>query len=71
MTTMISQYLDTQEVLRMDVRPGMLVRYKGKTWLASANTRGKLYLHSLHEATSTNTQFVAVCIDKRGQLLTH
>lgn len=68
---MISQYLDTQDFLRMDVRPGMLIRYKGKVWRSSANTRGKLYLRRLHEATSTNSQFIAVCIDKLGQPLTH
>lgn len=61
----------TQEILRTDVRPGMLIRHRGKTWRASANTRGKLYLHSLYEATSTSEQFVQVCIDKRGQPLTH
>lgn len=63
--------MSTQEVIRDAVRPGMLVRHKGKTWRASANTRGKLYLHSLHEATSTDEQFVQVCIDKFGKPLTH
>lgn len=61
----------TQEVIRQCVLPGMLVKYQGKTWRASANTRGKLYLFNLTESKRISDYLVEICLDSRGQPLIH
>lgn len=42
---MVHQHYGTQTVNRGAVQPGMLVKHKDSTWTASANARGRLYLH--------------------------
>ncbi|MCN8868372.1 hypothetical protein MLL48_06675 [Escherichia coli] len=42
---MVHQHYGTQTVNRGAVMPGMLVKHKDGTWTASANLRGRLYLH--------------------------
>ncbi|EJF8031386.1 cell division inhibitor protein [Escherichia coli] len=56
----------TQEVIRACVKPGMVVKHQGKTWTASANTGGKLYLYSLTESKRISDIFIEVCLDSRG-----
>ncbi|EHL9142112.1 cell division inhibitor protein, partial [Escherichia coli] len=48
------------------VMPGMLVKHKDGTWTASANLRGRLYLHRGIERTYTRDLLVEVFLDGRG-----
>lgn len=57
----------TQEVIRACVKPGMLVKHDGKTWQASANKDGKLYLFNLTESKRITDIFVVVCLNSRGE----
>ncbi len=50
---MVHQHYGTQTVNRGAVMPGMLVKHKDGTWTASANLRGRLYLHRGIERTYT------------------
>lgn len=59
------------EVNRGAVRPGMLVKHKDGMWTASANKRGKLYLHRGCERTFTRELLVEVYLDGRGGGLSH
>lgn len=51
---------------RIAVRPGMLVKFQGKEWVASANTKKGLYLRDLITRTRINDDWVEVCLDKHG-----
>ena len=59
------------EVNRGAVQPGMLVKHKDSMWTASANMRGKLYLHRGCERTVTRELLVEVYLDGRGNGLSH
>ncbi|MCG6232843.1 cell division inhibitor protein [Vibrio furnissii] len=59
------------EVNRGAVQPGMLVKHKDSMWTASANMRGKLYLHRGCERTVTRELLVEVYLDGRGNALSH
>lgn len=59
------------EVNRGAVLPGMLVKHKNGMWTASANKRGKLYLHRGCERTFTSELLVEVYLDGRGNGLSH
>ncbi|WP_345774628.1 cell division inhibitor protein, partial [Klebsiella quasipneumoniae] len=48
---MVSHHYGTQTVNRGAVLPGMLVKHRESTWTASANKRGRLYLHRGIERT--------------------
>ena len=56
---------------RSAVMPGMLVKHKDGTWTASANLRGRLYLHRGIERTYTRDLLVEVFLDGRGNGLNH
>ncbi len=58
----------TQEVNRGAVQPGMLVKHKDSTWTATANKRGKLYLHRGYECTFTRDLIVEVYLNGTGGL---
>ncbi|ENI8005047.1 TPA: hypothetical protein JW570_002921 [Escherichia coli] len=49
----------------------MLVKRKDGTWTASANLRGRLYLHRGIERTYTRDLLVEVFLDGRGNGLNH
>lgn len=51
---------------RIAVRPGMLVKFQGKEWVASANTEKGLYLRDLFSRTRINDDWVEVCLDRHG-----
>ena len=57
---MVHQHYRTQTVNRGAVMPGMLVKHKDGTWTASANLRGRLYLHRGIERTYTRDLLVEV-----------
>lgn len=57
---MVHQHYGTQTVNRGAVMPGMLVKHKDGTWTASANLRGRLYLHRGIERTYTRDLLVEV-----------
>ena len=59
------------EVKRGAVQPGMLVKHKNGMLTASANKRGKLYLHRGCERTFTRELLVEVYLDGRGGGLSH
>ena len=61
----------TQTVNRGAVQPGMLVKHKEATLNASANARGRLYLHRGCERTYTQELLVEVYLDGRGNGLSH
>ena len=63
---MVHQHYGTQTVNRGAVMPGMLVKHKDGTWTASANLRGRLYLHRGIERTYTRDLLVEVFLDGRG-----
>lgn len=54
----------TKLVKRSEVKPGQLVKFKGKTWTASANRPNALYLKSVIEATRTTDDEVEIIITK-------
>lgn len=54
---MVHQHYGTQTVNRGAVMPGMLVKHKDGTWTASANLRGRLYLHRGIERTYRRDHF--------------
>ncbi|WP_252359560.1 hypothetical protein [Escherichia coli] len=60
---MVHQHYGTQTVNRGAVMPGMLVKHKDGTWTASANLRGRLYLHRGIERTYTRDLLVEVFLD--------
>ncbi len=62
---------EPQTVNRGAVMPGMLVKHKDGTWTASANLRGRLYLHRGIERTYTRDLLVEVFLDGRGNGLNH
>uniref|UniRef100_UPI00201A8FC1 hypothetical protein n=1 Tax=Escherichia coli TaxID=562 RepID=UPI00201A8FC1 len=68
---MVHQHYGTQTVNRGAVMPGMLVKHKDGTWTASANLRGRLYLHRGIERTYTRDLLVEVFLDGRGNGLNH
>ena len=51
--------------------PGMLVKHKDGTWTASANLRGRLYLHRGVEMTYTKDLLVEVYLNGLGHGLSH
>ncbi|MBS8942799.1 cell division inhibitor protein [Escherichia coli] len=57
---------DTQTVNRGAVQPGMLVKHRETTWTASANVRGRLYLHRGIEQTYTSDLLVEVYLNGQG-----
>lgn len=68
---MIHQHYGTQTVNRGAVLPGMLVKHKEGTWTASANKRGKLYLHRGIERTYTTELLVEVFLNGMGNGLSN
>jgi len=68
---MVHQHYGTQTVNRGAVLPGMLVKHKDSTWTASANKRGKLYLHRGIERTYTTDLLVEVFLNGVGNGLSH
>jgi len=68
---MVHQHYGTQTVNRGAVLPGMLVKHKDSTWTASANKRGKLYLHRGIERTYTTDLLVEVFLNGLGNGLSH
>lgn len=66
---MINQHYGTQTVNRGAVQPGMLVKHRESTWTASANSRGRLYLHRGIEQTFTTDLLVEVYLDGLGHAL--
>lgn len=63
---MVHQHYGTQTVNRGAVQPGMLVKHKDSTWTASANSRGRLYLHRGVEMTYTRDLLVEVYLNGLG-----
>lgn len=68
---MVHQHYGTQTVNRGAVLPGMLVKHKDSTWTASANARGRLYLHRGVERTYTKELLVEVYLNGVGNGLSH
>lgn len=68
---MVHQHYGTQTVNRGAVQPGMLVKHKDSTWTASANARGRLYLHRGVEMTYTRDLLVEVYLNGLGNGLSH
>lgn len=68
---MVHQHYGTQTVNRGAVLPGMLVKHRDGTWTASANRRGKLYLHRGIERTYTTDLLVEVFLNGMGNGLSH
>lgn len=68
---MVHQHYGTQTVNRGAVQPGMLVKHKDSTWTASANARGRLYLHRGVEMTYTKDLLVEVYLNGLGHGLRH
>lgn len=59
----------TKEVKREDVKPGQLVRFKGKTWTASCHRPNALYIKSLMDATRITDEMVEVIITKASDAI--
>lgn len=68
---MVHQHYGTQTVNRGAVQPGMLVKHKDSTWTASANARGRLYLHRGVEMTYAKDLLVEVYLNGLGHGLSH
>lgn len=68
---MVHQHYGTQTVNRGAVQPGMLVKHNDSTWTASANARGRLYLHRGIERTYTKELLVEVYLNGLGNGLSH
>ncbi|AFH14931.1 cell division inhibitor protein [Cronobacter sakazakii] len=68
---MKGQHYGIQKVIRGCVQPGMLVFHNNKTWTASANYGGKLYLRTLSEKTRIKDIWVDVLLDGHGNALTN
>jgi hypothetical protein len=64
---MASHHYGTQTVNRGAVLPGMLVKHRESTWTASANKRGRMYLHRGIERTYTTDLLVEVYLNGLGQ----
>lgn len=56
----------TQTLIRQCVTPGMLVIHQGRTWRASANIGGKLFIHTLYEAKPIRDLLVEVVLNRFG-----
>jgi hypothetical protein len=68
---MVYQHYGTQTANRGADQPGMLVKHKDSTWTASANARGRLYLHRGVEMTYTRDLLVEVYLNGLGNGLSH
>jgi hypothetical protein len=56
----------TRVVSRSEVKPGMLVKHKGKIWRASVNIKQGLYLHSVSDFLKYTHHQVEIILDHRG-----
>ncbi|HCU1807461.1 TPA: cell division inhibitor protein [Klebsiella aerogenes] len=68
---MVHQHYGTQTLNRGAVQPGMLVKHNDSTWTASANARGRLYLHPGSERTYIKDLLVEVYLNGLGNGLSH
>ena len=68
---MTVHHYGTETVCRAAIQPGMLIKHADATWTASANVRGRLYLHRGIERTYTKDLLVEVYLDGRGGGLKH
>lgn len=59
----------TKSVKRCEVKPGQLIKYKGKTWTASANMDKALYLMSVAAQTRTTDEMVELIITKASDAI--
>ena len=68
---MTVHHYGTETVCRAAIQPGMLIKHADATWTASANVRGRLYLHRGIERTYTKDLLVEVYLDGLGGGLKH
>lgn len=66
---MTYQYYETQEVIRQCAAPGTMVRYNGRVYKATTNTRGKLTLTNTHENITIRDRLVFILLDWNGEPL--
>lgn len=59
----------TVRMPREKVRPGTIVKHKGHSWMASANTNGSLYLTTAYEKTRVQSDEIEVFINSFGKPL--
>lgn len=50
-----------------EIKPRTLVIHRGRTWTASANTGGYLYLNSLYEKKRINDPLIEVVLNNSGE----
>ncbi|ENY2280705.1 cell division protein FtsZ [Salmonella enterica] len=61
----------TTTLPRTSVVPGMLVKYQGRTYRASANVGKGLYLFTLFERLRTTNDEIEVYLNQHGKPATH
>lgn len=66
---MVSKHSVTKSVPRRDVLPGTIVKHRGHSWRASANTNKGLYLSTASEKTRITVEHVEIYLDSFGNPL--
>ncbi|MEG5996938.1 cell division protein FtsZ [Enterobacter ludwigii] len=61
----------TTTLPRTSVLPGMLVKYQGRTYRASANVGKGLYLFTLFERLLTTSEEIEVYLNQHGKPATY
>lgn len=68
---MVNQYYGTELRPRGEIQPGTLVKYKGRTYRASANVDKGLYLYTLSEKLRTTSNEIEVYLNQYGKPAIH
>ncbi|EBK8163297.1 cell division protein FtsZ [Salmonella enterica] len=63
------QHYGTDNIPRKDVKPGAFVKYKDRTYLASANVTKGLYINNLYEKTLIRSDEIEVYLNQYGKPL--
>lgn len=58
----------TKLVYRDEVQPGQLIKFRGRTWTALANTATALYLRSAFQVTRTTDNEVELILTKASDV---
>ncbi|EDR5178522.1 TPA: hypothetical protein G8O67_005345 [Salmonella enterica] len=66
---MIAHHYGTDSIPRKDVKPGTFIKYKDRTYLASANVSNGLHVNTVYEKTMIKSDKIEVYLNQYGKPL--
>ncbi|EJZ7014668.1 cell division protein FtsZ [Salmonella enterica] len=66
---MIAHHYGTDNIPRKDVKPSTFIKYKGRTYLASANISKGLHINTVYEKTLIKNDEIEVYLNQYGKPL--